>query len=279
MRKAISVLAPTLVSATGPLADCNFIGSLGFADFVKNSLNTAGTAPTLALKLQHADPAVVGQSQVTAGATDNKLKAGATTTFKLGASFTQSGAKSVTSVFLTLTKIGTITAGKKVTVEIYADSSGPTGSALGSTTIDIDSLITTSYTSVEAIFATPIDLADATVYWIVLSADYTASASNCVEWRSLTVASAGNQATFDATTWTAVTTQSFEFVQMTRTYADITGGAFTTHSTALTGDRQTKYLDATGVVKKHVRAYATIGGSSSPAFAVSVDAIVDNHLN
>lgn len=279
MRKAISILAPTLVTATGPLADFNFGGAFGFADFVKNSLNTAGTNPTLALKLQHADPAVVGQSQVTAGATDNKIFSASTTNNKLAASFTQSGAKSVSSVFLRLKKIGTIAAGKKVTVGIYADSSGPTGSALASCVLDIDTQITTTYDSIEAVFATPADLADATVYWIVVSVDYTASSSNCVQWRSLTVASGGNQATFNNTAWTLVSTESFEFVQMQRTYTDITGGGYTTHSTALTGDRQTKYLDATGVVKKHVRPYATIGGTSNPAFAVSVDAIVKLHIN
>lgn len=265
MRTVTSINALAEISAATPLADYSHaavrIGALGV---VAKSSN--GTTPTLDGKWQHSDPRVNAESYVTVGATDNKLKAGATTTFKLGAKFTKTGAASIKSLLLMLNKIGTIAAAQAVTVEVYADSTGPTGSALASTTIDIDSLIGTSYAPVLAEFTTPLDLANGTVYWVVLSASYTASASNCVQWRSNTLASAGNQATFDATTWTLVATQSFEFISQTLTFADITGGAITQVATTASRQETNVYLND---IKKHVRFNPTaIGGTSTPKFYV-----------
>lgn len=253
------------ITATGGLADIdigNFTRTMALGFAAKSS---AGTNPTLDLKWQNSAPAVAGYSFSTAGASDNKLKAGASTTVKLGAFWTQSGAKSLKSGLLMLTKIGTITAGKKVTVEVYADTTGaPSGSALASTTIDIDTAITTDYLWVPFTFTTPLDVADATVYHLVLSADYTASASNCVEWRNATVASGGNFETYDATNWTATGTKSFEVILQQYTFTDIAGG--TTTQVTTTASRQEVAFAADTPVSRIVRPYCTIGGTSTPTF-------------
>lgn len=272
MRTITSVTALAEISAATPLADYSHnhtrFGGLGV---VAKSSN--GTSPTLDGKWQHANPRVVAESMITVGTTDNKLKAGASTTVKLGAKFTKSGAASIKSVDLQLTKIGTLAAGKLVTVEIYADSSGPTGSALATTTIDIDTLITTSYTMVRAEFATPLDLVDGTVYWIVLTADYTASASNCVEWRSGTVASAGNAATHNGTIWALVATENFEFVVQTLSFTDVTSGSITQVTT--TASRQEIKVSMEDI-KKHIRFNpTTIGGTSTPKFFVETYLIAE----
>lgn len=266
MRNISSLAALQKITATGPLADLDIGALQRFVSFTLIGKNDAGTNPTLAVKVQHADPAVAGLAFTTVGASDNKLKAGASTTVNLGASFTQSGARSVSSALVMLNKIGTITAGKLVTVAIQSDTAGsPSGTVLGSGTIDIDSLVGTAYDWVLVNFTSPIDLADATVYHVVLSADYTASASNCVQWRNATVASGGNFETYDGTNWAAVTTtKSFEVQLFQRTYTDVSGLAFTGLTTPAVFE--TKTVPAGAGLKKHARGYATIGGTASPAF-------------
>jgi uncharacterized integral membrane protein len=52
------------------------------------------------------------------------------------------------------------------------------------------------------------------------------------------------------------------------TFADITGGGFTTVSTALNTSIQTIRLHARSL-PRFMRLYSTIGGTSNPAFATS----------
>lgn len=280
MRKIINLAAIQAIAATGPLPDLDIGGYKRFASFSQTSLNTAGSSPTLATKLQQADPAVVGYSFTTAGATDNTLKAGASTTVKQGAKFTQSGARSIKSIDLRLKKIGAIAAAQTVSVDIFADSAGaPTGSSLGTAKIDIDSQIGIAYALVRAIFATTIDLADATVYHVVLSASYTASAVNAVSWRSATVGSAGNFETFDGTsTWTATATSSFEILLNQHTYTDITGGAFTGLTTGAGFQTLDFAIEGSGL-KKHIRPYCTIGGTGSPNYYAGVLAALESQTS
>jgi hypothetical protein len=258
------MVTPASFTATGGLPDLNVAEYTRKARFTLFSLNTAGSSPTYAAKLQASAPAALGFNYITAGSTDNILKAGASTTVKLDAAFTQSGAASLKTVTVMLKKIGTIAASQTVTVGIYTDSTGaPSATLLGSATIDIDSQVGTSYAPVTATLSTPVDVADATVYHIVLSASYTASASNAVEWRSNTVASGGNQSTYNGSAWSAVSTQSFEVYAWQYAFSDVTGGAFSGLTTG--GSIQTIELNIDDYPAVF-RIYGTIGGTSSPAY-------------
>lgn len=269
----LTLLTPVSVTATGgglDLATARLSGRVHASIAV---LNTAGTNPTLACKLQGATGLARGYEYSTAGATDNKLKTGASTAVNLALSFTQSGARSVKRVALRLNKIGTLTAGKLLTLAIQTNNAGaPSGTVVQngtSATVDIDTYVSTSYGWVVFTFAKPVDLSDATVYHFVLSADYTASSSNCVQWRSATVASGGTFQTWNGTdTWTATTTQSLEAYADQYSFDDITGGGYTTVSTAGTASRQT--LEFNGRELPQVtRLYCTVGGTSNPAFATA----------
>lgn len=268
-----TLLTPVSITATGGGIDLDVSRLAGEAQIVLTTLNTAGTSPTLACKLQSSTGTARGYEYETQGTVvDNELREGASTGIELALKFTQSGAKSVKRVGLFLKKQGTIAAGKKLTLKIETDSTGdPSGTALGTSgTVDIDTEVSTTAGMVMFTFATPVDLADATVYHLVLSGDYSASASNNVCWRSNTVASGGTfNTSADGTTFAGVTaTQSLLAFIEQYTFADITGGGFTTVSTAGNTSVQT--------IRKHARSlpafmrlYSTIGGTSNPAFATS----------
>lgn len=264
-----SALAPVqAVTATGGLQPLNVSGYGGFSTASFQSLNTAGTTPTLAAKLQGSAAPVVLNTFTTAGATDNKLRAGASTTVKLAVKFTQAGAKSVSAVTLYLKKLGTITAATTISLDVFADSSGPTGSSLGTAaTVLTDNIPTAAYTPTVFTFAKPVDLTDAVVYWYVLTGNYTASSSNCILWSSLTVGSGGTLATNDATTWTAVTTEKPLFYDNQYTFTDITGATFTAATTGTTA-LSTLMFDAASL-PVWIRVYCTIGGTSNPNYYVS----------
>lgn len=270
MRKSLALLALAKVTASASLGDFDSSVIAGFSDFELSAKNDAGTNPTLDVKLQHSDPLARGYSYLTEGETETKLKTGAATNVKLAATFTQSGAASIKKVALKLKKIGTLAAGKKVTAEICADNAGAPGTALGSTTIDIDSEIASAFGTVLATFSTPIDVADATVYHVVLSADYTASGTNCVVLRSRDVASGGTLQAFNGTdTWTPDTTESVEISVEQYAFSDITGASFT-QVTASARQTKTLYADS---LKRYIRPVVTIGGTSSPAFYVGIDVV------
>lgn len=269
IRSNVVVSPLASVTATGALPDLNvgpYTRTGGFNLLVRNK---AGTSPTLDVKLQQAALPVVGQNYTTVGTTINKLRAAATTTNKLAAKFTQSGAKSIKYVDLWLRKTGTIASSQTVTLDIFTNNAGvPSATSLGaSSTVSIDNEITSAYTWVRFTFPTAIDLADATIYHFVLSGSYTASTSNYVDWNSNTVASAGNQSTFDATNWTAVATESHDFIAQETAFADITGGGYTQVTTS--ASHQVKNFELEATVSGLVRPYATIGGSASPEFFVA----------
>ena len=271
MRKSSAIASLAKLSATANLGDFDMGEISGFADFELTAKNDAGTDPTLDVKLQHSDPLARGYSQLSAGETETKLKTGAATNVKVAATFTQVAAASIKKVSLKLKKIGTLAAGKKVTVEIFSDNAGAPNASLGSTTLDIDTEIGTAFATITATFATPVDVSASTVYHVVLSADYTASSTNCVVVRSFTVASGGTLRTFNGTdTWTATATEAVEASIEQYVFSDVVSGAFA-QATA-NGSRQTKTFWAEDL-KRFIRPSVTIGGTDSPAFYVGVDVI------
>lgn len=274
-----TLLTPVSITATGRGADLDVSGLTGRAQVILTSRNTAGTTPTLACKLQTSTGVTTGFSSVVEGATDNKLLSGATTANALAAQFTQSGARSIKQVFLMLKKNGTIAAGKKLTLKIKTDNAGaPSATVLGtSATVDIDTEVTTSYKYVAFTFATPVDVADGTVYHAELTCDYTQDATNNVTWRSSTVASGGNYEQLDNVTWTDTATKALEIFAREYAFADLTGGTFTTLSTAGNTTVQMIDFDARSL-PRFMSLYSTVAGTDTPAFATSAVVVAPKFL-
>jgi hypothetical protein len=244
------------------------------SQFSLQAVNEAGSTPTLDVKLQEGDLAR-GESYLVEGAVDAELREGATTNVKLAASFTKSGAASIKKVTLALKKASGIAAGKKLTVKIEGDSSGPDGTAIAtSATVDIDTEVTTSYTWVTFTFATPVDLSDSTVYWVVLEGDYTADADANVMWRTKSgLSSGGNSASHDNTSWTADADASREFYTEEIAFTDVTGVAFTQVTDAAAAFQSlTLSVEA---LKEYIRPHVTITGTSTPAFFAGVTVAVE----
>jgi len=271
--KHLNISPSQSLAATGGGIDVDISAQIKRGRFVFNSLNTAGTAPTHARKLQGSQAPARGLEQSTVGVTDNKLNSGATTNVKLGLAFTQSGARQIKRVALRLKNPGTITSGKKLTLTINTNSAGsPSATVLGTADTVLCSTIGTAYSWVVFNFAKPVDLADATLYHLVLACDYTADATNCIYWRSLTVASSGTVETYNATSWAAVTaTEGFEVYVDQYNFADISGATQTGASDTVTVDESIE-VDV-DQLPPFVRVYDTIGGSSNPAFVASCNLI------
>jgi len=264
------------ISATGGGQDVDISAYAGKVQFLFASRNTAGSTPTHARKIQTSDILSRGLEQSTAGATDNKLNSGATTNVRLGLKFTQSGTRSVKRVALRLKNPGTITAGKKLTLAIQTNNAGaPSGTAVqnGTAGTVLCSAVPAAYGWVVFTFANPVDLTDATIYHLVLSCDYTADSTNCIYWRSLTVASGGTVETYNNTTWAAVTaTESFEVYVDQYNFADVPGLSQTGASDTVTVN-EAALIDADTIQGVVVRVYDTIGGTGGPAFAASCDLV------
>ena len=269
----VSLLPHQAISASGTGPDIDASNAILSGQAALTTLNTTGTAPTLDVKAQHSAPRTLDYSYQTAGSTDNKVKAGASTTVQVANVFTKSGAGSIKEAVLQLKKIGTIAASQTLTLSVYSDSTGSPGSLLGaSDTVAIDTAVGVGYAPVAFNFSTPVDLADATVYHLVLSGSYTASSSNCVCWRSKTVASGGTLITWNGSdTWTATTTEILECYTKVLSFSDISGFAFTE---ATTGAALSTVSFVAPSVLKHLRLKWTIGGTVGPAYYASAIFIV-----
>lgn len=233
------------------------------AKFLLSAKSDAGTSPTLACKIQNSPPLATGERMDSAGTSDVASRNDTDTAIKLGASFTLAAARSVASVHLPLQKQGTVASGT-ITVAIYADDTGPTGSALASATYAAASVTSGAYGFVDFAFALPVDLA-AGKYWIVLTSDVTISATDNILWRGAAVASGGNFAQFD-TAWTVEATHTLDFYTRQYAFADVTGLAFTGVTAVASIQTKESNIDNLGVV----RAYLAIGGTSTPAFYASL---------
>jgi hypothetical protein len=269
----LTLLTPVSVTATGGGIDLALGRLTGQARVTLMALNTAGTSPTLACKLQTSTGLARGYEFSTVGTTGNELREGASTNIELAAAFTQSGARSIKRVALYLDKEGTLAAGKKLTLTIETDNTGnPSGTAVTngtSATVDIDTEVSATAGWIVFTFAKPVDLADATVYHLVLSGDYSASGTNNVRWYSTTVASGGTlNKSADGTTFAGVIATESAMVYVDQyTFADLTSGGFTSLATAGTASVQTLGFHARNLPAV-MRLYSTIGGTSNPAWTV-----------
>lgn len=195
---ALTLLTPASVTATAakPAVDiANFD-----RDFmvVLTALNTAGTNPTLAVKLQHAQDVNVIGTVAYVGTGDGTI-----TEVEGGA---DAVAEDITVTFSNATTAAVV---------------GATSGALGTATVG------TKFTSAYVSFLLTAGAAD----------------------------------------W--VNTDAFTIPVSARTYADVTGGGFTTVSGAAATSIQKKSFNC-NKLGRYLRAHATIGGTVSPAFATTV---------
>ena len=245
----------------------------GTCQFMLDSALGTQASTGMAVKIQSSDLAV-GASYTTVGATDNILLSGATTNAKLAASFTQVGVRQIKSVQLRLKQIGTVADAKYLTLAIYADSTGPTGSALATAgTVLAKNVSKDGYAPILFTFATPYAVANNTKYWLVLTADYDASGTNAIEWRTNTLVSGGNFAKYDES-WAAVATKSAEFAVNQYNFVDVTGGAFATVSDTANNGVQTLGINKDNI-GQFIRSKVTLTGNY-PTFIASL--VVDGQL-
>ena len=216
-----------------------------------------GSDITLNVKFQASDPAALGGSYNETGDTDKALNKETSGKTKIAVQFTQSGARSIKRVALRLKKTGTIASDKLLTLTIEKDSSGaPSGTALGTATILANS-VGAAYDWYDFVFTAPVDVADSTVYHLVLTSNYM-SDTNYISWQGLTVDSGGNAE--DYTPWTDITTLNLLYRIFQYNFADIPGAAFTEVGNAAAFEAiHFPVADA----KRIVRAVATVAGGTA----------------
>lgn len=250
-------------ASEGGQADVDVSALKGRGLLLFPATNTAGSTPTLAMKLQQSPALAQGGSYTTTGANNIVLRNGSNDNIELAAKWTQSGDRQIKTASLMLKKVGTITSGKVLTLAIETNSTADpsntqVGVAVNVETDDVDD----EYAYVTFTFTKPVDLTDATVYWLVLGGDYDVSSSNHVTWRTATVASGGNANVYDSA-WAAVATNSREFYLREYNFTDITGAAFTGLTTG--SSTQTRQINVDGL-SPIVRAHATVTGTSTPTY-------------
>jgi hypothetical protein len=106
-----------------------------------------------------------------------------TTYDKLAQSFEVTGTTSLASVDLYLKKIGSPTG--TMTLRVETDSAGSPSGTLADANLTAtlaESSLSTSYADATFTFGTPASISGSTTYWLVLSTDRTASATNYVVW-------------------------------------------------------------------------------------------------
>lgn len=243
-----------------------------------SAASSAGSSVTLNTKMQESDAVARGSKDDADGAADNnyQLRDASTSNIKFSAKVTQSGARQIKSVFLKLKKEGTITSGKIVTCRLETDSTGdPSGTLVhADATKDVETDdIAAAYGFIEFELTRPVDIADTTVFHIVLTGDYTESTSNCITLAVSDVASGGDFNFFDAA-WDTMSTvlKSVGYIEQ-YTFSDISGAAFAAVSETAGAFEK---LDVELVGKKrYVRALATVAGTSA-SFQCGASVVLGN---
>lgn len=264
----VSILPCDVRSATCYSDDIDIRGLDENALFILDC-DAQGSGATSTIKLQQSPELAVGPAQDDVGATDIALRTAADANVLLGGSVTPAASATIKKIGLPLKMKGTLAAGD-VWVTILADSSGPTGSALGTSAKIAASAIGAAYGVHWFTFATPVNVTAATKYWIVLQGDYTAGSTNQILWRSNTVASGGNSATNNGSAWSAVATEDMEFATRQLVFADVTGGGFTAVVNAASMQKMAINLTGLG---PYLRAVDTIAGTVTGATSLHMVAM------
>lgn len=181
-------------------------------NFVPQLIDGAVLADTLATTFEESDPPAVFDQNLQFDGTDDgsiKLRDGAASNIRFGIPFTTVLGKTIHSVKLQLSRLGVpaiATSVPNVSVSIQIDAAGsPGGTALGGASRKVlATAISTTRGEITFNFDVGVDLADATIYWIVLEGDYDVSAANCIQLHFNTVAGTSGFKFFDAA-WAADT--------------------------------------------------------------------------
>lgn len=233
--------------------------------FVLSAKSEAGSSPTLDVKIQNAATRDFWPQVVGAGDTSIVSRTAANAGIRLAAKFVVAAAttRTIESVTIPLKKNGTVASGT-LTLALQADNTAvPSGTDLITAT-SAAADVPASYTGTTFTFSKPYDLTQGT-YWIVLTSDVTADATNNIEWRADAVASGGNAATHNGTSYSAVATKNLQITATSYQFADVSGLTFTQVTTTGSVQTKSKTLESLAYIRPHV----TIGGTGSPAFFVS----------
>ena len=268
--EAVSPAAKT-VTFNGRNLDARNYRKVLFAAMVAAVTGT----PTLDGKLQDApDPTETSDLREASDLGDTwiALRNGANDNIELGQEWTSpGGAILVYRIRVKLRRLGTITAGKKVWLEIQTDSTSlPSGTAIQtSNKVEAADIVGGDGEDIEFYFPDADDLATATVFHVVLKGDYTESATNQVQLWIYAIGSGGSFEIKDAT-WAADATNDMEAQGFILTYTDIAGATFT-QVTAANPDLEEVTVDRT-VADPFLRYVGTIGGGS-PNLTMAVVAV------
>jgi hypothetical protein len=260
-----TILTPAELSASGSTPvlrteDWKGQGTVVFAA----SAATSGTNPTLAVTLQ-SSPAERRLHSVAATDTNGfLLRSAAATNVTLAAKQTFTGARQISSVVLPLRRAAGLTNGNLVLSIQGNASTVPNGTNVASVTNAATS-VSTNFAGVTFTFSPPVDVTtNALTVWFVLSADYTANATNNIAWRSSTVASNGIAASStNGTNYAAVATNDLGLAIDGFNFADL--ATFTTVTNAASVQSTEINLGSHGLL----RAVYTVGGTGSPKFGAS----------
>lgn len=263
-KTVVQSILPATVRATAstvfPSVDFETRPWHGLAKFYLDA-EAQGSGDEVTVKLQESAIAAAGATYDTETSLgDTILRSGSNVNIKLGARFTQDGERQVKKIVLPLKRTGTITAGKVLTVSLYTESGDEPSALLGSAATVLCSAIGTDYENVEFTFATPVDLADATDYFVVLEGDYTVSSSNCISWETDTIVSGGNFIDYTTSWQSATDTKSFLFANWEYNFTDITDGEFTLVENEAATEDITLNIDNT---KAYIRAIATTNAGAN----------------
>jgi hypothetical protein len=257
-----NLLLPVEITATGTTAALNATDLKGQATVILTAKSTSGSSPTLAVKLQASPAEAKIVDNVSSGASGTKLRVAADDNVKLAAAHTFAAARQISRVILPLKRAAGLSSGT-LTLTVEADNAGdPSGTALATATAAVSGLAT-SFEGVTFELSKPLDIAAEAVVWFVLTGDYTAHATNNVEWRTETVASGGNSAANDGSAWTATTTADFDMVVHGYNFADV--HSFTSVASTASVQAHELHVDSHGVL----RLTYTLGGTSTPKFVAS----------
>jgi hypothetical protein len=279
------LVIPQDITATGSGQDLSVQGFSGFGSINFQAYNKAGTSPTLTVVLQHSLPVANFVSQNPSGTLAGlAINGSASTNHAQAVGLLTTAAVTVKSVTVPLQQNSSVSQTATITCTLYADSSGPTGSALATSQTVLVSAIPTAYGNVTFTFTTPYDLSASTQYWFVFTASYSASTTAMVNIWSATVASGGNVSTETTSTWAnnallmtplQVGTYSFSTFQTyqiatpggARALTNLSLGSFTTGTFGPGCEVATPFYpqDTLGVI----RALFTLGGTSSPEYLIS----------
>lgn len=266
-------LAGLAIQATGGAGPVKGLTKFRASQLVNRVLGVTGGggADTLDLKLQESDaPKLLDAINAYDGTDDGsiKLREGAATAVQLAIPFTPTADVTLDKVRLQLSQLGSVAAGKKVWVNIQTDAApDPSGTDVNGAQIygasrKVEAAdISDTIEEVEFQLIDGVDLTAATQYWIVVSGDYTASATDCIQVHYNTVAGTSTCRQYDAA-WGAIVNYDIWYEIDYLIFTDVSGAALTQVVEGWINPEDTEETLEVSLktVKDTIRLHATVSG-------------------